>query len=160
MAQHDPLFKSAVFVLLKDARGQYLLQKRQNTGYMDDRYDTSMSGHVEPGESIYDTAVRETFEEIGVHIEPDNLKLILVSQMAADDPYLNFVFLCEKWQGEPRVMEPEKCAKILWCDARSMPSEMTPTLALLRERRMSQTLEYEFVDAAYQNKLLRSSTIA
>lgn len=153
MARHDPLFKSAVFVLLKNEKGEYLLQKRQNTGYMDGCYDTSMSGHVEPGESIYDTALRETFEEIGVHVEVDDLKLILVSQMA-NGPYYTFTFLCERWQGEPSIMEPEKCVEIVWRDRASMPSELTPTLALLCEREMSETLEYEFVDSARQEKLL------
>lgn len=155
MANHQPHFYSAVFVLLQNEIGEVLLQKRQNTGYMDERYDASSSGHVEPHESIYLAAIRETAEEIGVIVEPDHLELIMLSQMDVDRPYLNYIFLCKKWQGEPKIMEPEKISDLNWYLHDGLPDELTPTIALLRERQMqSDVSKVEYVNAERLKQLL------
>ena len=110
MSERTPLFHAAVFVILKNERGEILLQQRANTGFMDGRYDGSATGHVEPNESIHDAALRELEEELGVSAKADDLKLVLIAQMDVDKPYLNFAFICERWEGEPRIAEPEKNA--------------------------------------------------
>lgn len=52
---------AAVLILLvrKNANGdtEYLLQKRQNTGFADGMWDFSASGHVEKGEPMTKTVV-------------------------------------------------------------------------------------------------------
>jgi 8-oxo-dGTP diphosphatase len=54
--------------LLRDGIGgpEVLLQLRQNTGYMDGHWAAAAAGHVERGETAYDTARREAVEELGV----------------------------------------------------------------------------------------------
>ena len=48
---------------------QVLLQLRQGTGYMDGHWACGASGHVEAAESVLETAVRETDEELGIRVE-------------------------------------------------------------------------------------------
>jgi 8-oxo-dGTP diphosphatase len=156
VANHQPLFHSAIFVLLQNEKGEVLLQKRQNTGFMDERYDASASGHVEPLESLNDAAVRETAEEVGVIVQHGDLELIMLSQMDVDRPYLNYIFLCKKWQGEPRIMEPEKNSELTWYSIDNLPDDLTPTMALLQERKMqADTSKVEYVNVERMNKLLR-----
>ena len=63
---------AAIVMLLKDDGGatKVLLQRRQNTGFMDGKWDLSCSGHVEHGESISEAAAREAKEELGVTVLP------------------------------------------------------------------------------------------
>ena len=48
------------------ASTQVLLQLRRNTGYMDGHWACGASGHVEAAESVVETALRETREELGL----------------------------------------------------------------------------------------------
>lgn len=55
-------------------------------------------GHVEPGESLTDAAVRETQEEFG--ITPLNLKLIGLGDFEEDTGLIPAVFFCTEYEGE------------------------------------------------------------
>lgn len=107
-----------VFLLREAVSGpEVLLQLRQNTGYMDAHWAAAAAGHVEPGETAYDAAHREALEEIAV----SDLALEFVTSMQrtrradAIDERIDFFFTARSWTGEPRVVEPEKCADLRWC---------------------------------------------
>ena len=109
---------SYVFLLRDGATGpEVLLQLRQNTGYMDDHWAAAAAGHVERGETAIDAIHREAAEEIAV----TDLDLEFVTAMQrtqhADpiDERIDFFFTARHWSGEPRIVEPEKCADLRWC---------------------------------------------
>ena len=57
-------------VLVYDGRGRLLLQKRSSTKEIQPgMWDTSVGGHVAAGESYLEAAVRETGEELGLHVD-------------------------------------------------------------------------------------------
>ena len=63
-----------VHVLVFNGRSELLLQKRSMLkDVAPGRWDTSVGGHVEPGEGIRDAALREMQEELGITCEPDFL---------------------------------------------------------------------------------------
>ncbi len=64
----DPsLIHRVVHVLVFDSRGCLLLQKRSmNKDICAGKWDTSVGGHVQPGEDLYEAAVREMQEELGI----------------------------------------------------------------------------------------------
>ena len=89
------LARSAVFIVLRNAQGEVLLQRRYQTGYMDGRYDLP-SGHVERGEKLLDAAVRELQEEVKVTVRPEDLQLWHVNQFSAmNQDYYNFFFVVD-----------------------------------------------------------------
>ena len=54
-------------VLVVNTRGDILLQKRSpHKDIQPGKWDTSVGGHLDPGESYHDAAVREMFEELGL----------------------------------------------------------------------------------------------
>ncbi len=63
---------------------EVLLQKRQNTGYMDNRYDLSVSGHLEPGENASQAVVREAKEEIGIEVALEDLEFLTLVDAPAE----------------------------------------------------------------------------
>ena len=64
----DPsLLHRVVHVLLFDKKGRLLLQKRSlNKDVAPGKWDTSVGGHVNPGEDILEAARREMKEELGI----------------------------------------------------------------------------------------------
>jgi 8-oxo-dGTP diphosphatase len=120
---------SYVFLLRDGADGvEVLLQLRQNTGYMDDHWAAAAAGHVERGETAYDAARRETLEEIGV----EDVALEFVTSMQRTrggepiDERVDFFFTARSWRGEPRIVEPEKCAELRWCPLGRLPDPVVP----------------------------------
>lgn len=136
MTTRFALIPASYVFLLRDAPGpgpdgpelEVLLQRRQNTGYMDDHWAAAAAGHVEQGETAYDAAHRESLEEIDV----DDLDLEFVTAMqrtAGGDPIderIDFFFLARSWSGDPRIVEPEKCAELRWCRLTALPDPMVP----------------------------------
>jgi 8-oxo-dGTP pyrophosphatase MutT (NUDIX family) len=107
---------------------EVLLQLRQNTGYMDDHWAAAAAGHVERGETAIDAAHREAAEEIAV----SDLALEFVTAMQRTqhdlpiDERIDFFFVSRSWSGEPRIVEPEKCAELRWCRLDSLPEPVVP----------------------------------
>ncbi len=116
--------------LLRDGSGgtEVLLQLRQNTGYMDDHWAAAAAGHVEKGETAYDAARREALEEIAV----TDLDLAFVTAMQRTrggepiDERIDFFFTAGSWSGEPRIVEPHKCAELRWCALDDLPDPVVP----------------------------------
>jgi len=72
----DPsLIHRVVHVLVFNSRGNLLLQKRSHKKDISPgKWDTSVGGHVNPGESPFNAALRETREELGITLQ--ELKLL------------------------------------------------------------------------------------
>ena len=115
--------KVAVFLILTreiNGKTQILLQKRYNTGYMDNQYDVACSGHLEKGESLTMAVVREVKEEIGLDINEKDLKLVSVIHPYQED-YINVFFTTNNYIGTPKIMEHDKCSDLQWFDINNLP---------------------------------------
>lgn len=61
------LMHRVVHVLVFNEKGEILLQKRSmNKDVAPGKWDTSVGGHVNPGEDLIDSALREMEEELGI----------------------------------------------------------------------------------------------
>jgi 8-oxo-dGTP pyrophosphatase MutT (NUDIX family) len=124
----------AAYVLLRRTEAgaeQLLLQLREGTGYMDGHWAAAAAGHVEAGESVFDAAVRETAEELGVRIDPaDLVPLCAMHRTVAPhgpvDERVDFFVECRSWSGEPRLQEPDKSADLRWFDLNALPTPVVP----------------------------------
>lgn len=121
-----------VFLLRPGASGEeVLLQLRRNTGYMDDHWAAAAAGHVERGETAYDAALREAREELDVDVEDLRFELTMhrTAHALPIDERVDFFFTARRWSGEPRVVEPDKCAELRWCpltDLDGLPGPVVP----------------------------------
>ena len=142
---------AAYVFLLREPTGEsasgteVLLQLRRNTGYMDDHWAAAAAGHVELGETAYAAARREAREELAV----DDLDLAFVTSMQrtqGDVPIeqrIDFFFTARHWSGEPRIVEPEKCADLRWYPLPSLPDPVVPhELQVLDALRTGTTTPY------------------
>ena len=121
---------AAYVFLLRDGVGgpEVLLQLRQGTGYMDDHWAAAAAGHVEKGETAYDAAHREAREEVDL----GDLALEFVTAMQRRrggepiDERIDFFFTARSWSGEPRIVEPLKCADLRWFPLTALPDPVVP----------------------------------
>lgn len=124
------LFRSSVFVIVRDEAGRVLLHRRKNTGYLDEHYDFP-SGHVEDGESFSEAAMRELAEEVGLQTHETDLQIIHLYQNYAGTPYINVVYNALEWEGTPAILEPTKCDDLQFFPIDVLPQKCTLTVRLI-----------------------------
>jgi len=108
--------------------GRVLLMHRCNTGFFDGLFSLP-GGHVEAGESIRATAIREMREELAVELLPASLSLVGVVHRLSDTNRIDFFLKAASWSGEPVRAEPDKCDLLQW----SAPGELpVNTVAYVR----------------------------
>ncbi len=101
---------SAVHLLL--LRGEdALFLRRYNTGYEDGRWSLP-AGHLDGSETVSEAVAREAREEIGVDVGRTDLEFahVMHRRVPGGPERIDFFFAARSWLGEPRVMEPAKCA--------------------------------------------------
>ena len=77
-------------------------------------------------ESPEEGIIRETFEETSLIIELKNLLFLnYVNEIFPEENkhYVNLVFIATKADGEPKVMEPDKCEFWKWYDPFNLPKD-------------------------------------
>lgn len=97
-------------------------------------------GHIEPGESITDSVVREVFEETGLTLhEP---KLCGVKDWMQEDGsrYIVFLYKCSDYSGELKSSEE---GEVFWAERDSLPgmnlsSGMKETIEVFFEDSLSE----------------------
>ena len=106
--------------------GSVLLLRRRNTGFEDGKYGL-VGGHLNGGESVMQAATRECREEVGVEIDPVDLKVIGVTHYnSPTGEGIDFFLSATRWTGEPRNREPEFCDELRWCRLDALPENTIP----------------------------------
>lgn len=115
---------TGVHVLL-ERDGSVLLMRRAGTGFFDGLYSLP-GGHVEEGESIRATAVREMREELGIDVAEAALVTVGVVHRRSDTNRIDFFVRALEWSGEPRIAEPHRCDDLFWCARNALPEATVP----------------------------------
>jgi 8-oxo-dGTP diphosphatase len=100
---------------------------RCNTGFEDGKLSV-VAGHVEPGESVTQAALRETSEEVGLALSPDRLRVVGVMHRKSDDERVDFflAYRLDDSDAEPENREPEKCSELVWANVTRLPDDTIP----------------------------------
>ena len=117
---------------------QILLLRRFNTGYEDGNYSVP-AGHLDGGETVRMAAQREALEEIGIHIDIEDIAFTSVMHRKSNDTFLphsgtdagtservDFFVHVKAWQSEPFNAEPDKCDELRWYDMDALPVNIIP----------------------------------
>lgn len=116
--------------ILMERGGAVLLMRRAGTGFFDGLYSLP-GGHVEPGESLFQTARREAAEELGVDLDLAALCRIGVVHRRSDTNRVDFFVRAHRWRGEPRINEPAKCDALGWFARDSLPAALVPYVGVV-----------------------------
>lgn len=113
-------------ILEKD--NSYFLIERKNTNWAQG-YWNFPGGLVEPKETIMHAAIRETQEEIGVTVKPEDFEQVHVIHVKKSPTntldIVGIYFKATKWTGTPHNAEPAKITNAQWFDAKKLPTKLT-----------------------------------
>jgi 8-oxo-dGTP diphosphatase len=104
---------------------EILLLKRKNTGYHDGDYSVP-AGHIEDGESVIDSTIREAKEEIGITLFPRDFEVCQVIHRRSEEVRVDFFVQINSYQGIINNCEPEKCSDLSWFKLDDLPINMIP----------------------------------
>ena len=118
---HKPIFICGAGVLIYNEKGEVLLQKRSDDGAWG-----NPGGSVEFGETVEEAAVREVYEETGLKIKPEDLKLFKIYSGEklhhiypnGDEAYIvSIMYETDKYEGKLRLDEESLDLKFFAPDA-------------------------------------------
>lgn len=117
-------FLSSVYIVLRQ-ENKILLQRRAGTKIYNG-FLAMPAGHIDEGENCYEAVIREAKEELGIDITKEDIKDTYVVQRRSKmhGPYYDVYFEIKNWNGEIKIMEPNKCTEILWVDENELPEDM------------------------------------
>jgi 8-oxo-dGTP diphosphatase len=120
-----------MLILQREHDGAVCLAERQGTGYADGMLNLP-SGKLDDGEDVYAAVIREAREETGIVVEREALRIVHVMHFRnpEGEPRVGWFFTARHWHGEPRNMEPHKCAGLSWHRADNLPENTVPYNAL------------------------------
>lgn len=124
------LLVAAVIVHDRTGNRVVLLQRSETAKFARGKWDLPV-GKSEPGEPVTETAVRELYEETGLTVRAEALKVAHIIHSAwgveAPNGFLTVVFAAEEWTGEVENREPRKHAQVRWVDVDAVPEDFVET---------------------------------
>lgn len=122
-----PLITCGACVILLDSRGRILLQRRADNGAWG-----LPGGSMEPGETLEQTARRETLEEMGIVCGPlEFLHLFSGPEMYyryphGDEAYnVAAVYVCRRFEGQDHPADDE-VTETAWFAPADLPPDISP----------------------------------
>ena len=152
------IFKSAVHMIItKD--NKILLQKRKGSKLWPGYYALP-AGHIDEGETQFDALIREAQEELGINIDPKNILnsyVVLRRNFFEIDgkqlePYIDYYFDIEEFEGVPKIMEEDKCDELIWADVDNLPEPFINYEGVFLEDKSITTYDCK-TDGAYVKKI-------
>lgn len=118
--KHGPRVGLGIIIVNHD--GKILVGKRKNAHAP---YYSIPGGHLEPGETFEEGAVREVKEETDLDINHPRVIAVtnnLETYRNEGLHYISIAILTEDFSGTLKIMEPEKCNEWLWVDPKNLPT--------------------------------------
>ena len=144
-------------IITKD--NKILLQKRKGSKLWPGYYALP-AGHIDEGETQFDALIREAQEELGINIDPKNILnsyVVLRRNFFEIDgkqlePYIDYYFDIEEFEGIPKIMEEDKCDVLIWADVDNLPEPFINYEGVFLEDKSITTYDCK-TDGAYVKRL-------
>lgn len=109
-------------VIIQNSENKILIGKRKGSH---SPYYSIPGGHLENGESFEEAAIREVFEETSLRIK--NPKVVNVTNnlrtyKEENKHYISVNLFVNQFEGECKLMEPDKCDGWMWCAIEEIPN--------------------------------------
>lgn len=118
-------FLSSIYLIIKNKKGEILLQRRQGTtlwpGFL-----ALPAGHIDEGEDPYEAAIREAKEELDITITRNDISdaFVVMRKNKSLMPYYDVYFQISNYIGNIKIAEPLKCSELVWKDINNLPNDM------------------------------------
>ena len=120
----EQLVKVGVGLIILNANNQVLMGLRTGDGYGSGLWGF-VGGKMEFGESFEQTAVRECFEETGIKLLPEQIKVLdVTNDFDGISHYVTIFTVARVHKATACVIEPDKCLKWEWKDINKLPDNL------------------------------------
>lgn len=93
---------------LVNSENYILISNRKNSSQFSGFWEFP-GGKVEKGESLSEALIRETKEELGLNLSPSCISPLTFSvDRMEEQETLLLLFICRKWEGQPKSMEGQE----------------------------------------------------
>ena len=84
------------------------------------------AGHVDEGENVYEAFVREAKEELGIEVSKNDIINTFVTNRKNKSlsSYFDVYFEINHYEGDIKIMEPNKCKELVWFNINNLPFDM------------------------------------
>lgn len=114
------------WAVLRRPDGRVLLARRADEDYGQGNWGLP-GGHVEDHETLAAAAAREAQEEVGVRIDPADLRPIGMTRYVDGDARgTDHYFVTSRWIGTPEPVS--ECDALIWADPAALPPDALPWL--------------------------------
>lgn len=102
--------------------GKILMLRRKNTNWFDGFFGVP-AGHLEEDETLKHAACREIKEEAELDVLESDLQFAYMEHRIHPNGYnyIDIYFKVKKWQGNPKIGEPDLSDKIGWFPIDNLP---------------------------------------
>lgn len=148
------IFLSSIYLIIKNDKQEILLQRRQGTKLWPN-FLALPAGHIDEGENAYEAAVREAKEELGIEISINNIKdtFVVNRRNKSLKPYYDVYFIVDKYKGQIKISEPEKCSELVWANINNLPNDMIDfEIEAIKNNLMG--IKFSVIDADNEKKLV------
>ena len=115
-----------VGAIIVDREGQLFLSRRGPQARNERGLWEFPGGSVEFGETLSSALQREMREEYGIGIKVGELLDVVDHILSTEGQHwVSPTFICRLISGEPRILEPQKCAEIGWFALDALPLNLT-----------------------------------
>lgn len=126
----------ASYMIFYNDKGEIALLLRTGDRWMSGHYGLP-AGKVEIDESFTACAIRESKEEVGVTVRPEDLEHLVTEHRYEADPagnnWVDIFFEVKKWEGELVNAEPEAHSELAWFSLENLPENMVPNVRAVLE---------------------------
>jgi 8-oxo-dGTP diphosphatase len=142
-----PLAATAHLLLLRG--DEILLLRRLDRAGEEGPYEL-LAGHLDGGETVTQAAMRSAFEEVGVMLSADQLRVVGVMHRLCEDEHLpageriDFFLVASEWSEEPRNRQPERCCELRWFGLGELPRTTAPFVRMAVENHQQGIVYSEF----------------
>lgn len=88
-----------------------------------------VGGTIERKEFAIATLIRESYEEAGIRLLPDDLELVhVLHKRLKKEHRIVLYFRAYYYDGKPQSMERHKFENVVWCSLKELPVRLTDTV--------------------------------
>ena len=125
MPDNDNYPRIGVGVMIQNEQGEVLMGLRKGAHGAGEW--CFAGGHLDFGETIFETAQREVLEETGLRVTIT--KLFSVSDdfryiKSNNRHYVTIGVLAKYLEGQPQIMEPDRCCEWRWFSLNALPNNL------------------------------------